>query len=177
MLEWPRWEQMFVPSMSLLEIFLRGSLIYLGLVVVFRVVLNRQAGNVGLSDVLLVVLIGDAAQNGMGSEYRSVTEGLLLISTLVFWDYALDWLNYHVPCLRAWFVTRPLLLIREGKVQERNLRQELITKEELLTQLRLQGIQSPDQVREAKIESSGEVSVIPAKKKRSGGGKKRRRPA
>lgn len=153
--------------MSLAEVFLRGSLIYLGLVVLFRILPNRQAGNVGFSDLLLVVLIGDAAQNGMGSEYHSVTEGLLLVSTLIFWDYALDWLNYHVPGLRLWLVTRPILLIRDGTVQERNLREELITREELVSQLRQQGIERPEQVHEAKIESSGKVSVIKAESKRS----------
>ncbi len=167
MFEMPHWEQMFVPAMSLVELFLRGSLIYLGLVVLFRILPNRQAGNVGFSDLLLVVLIGDAAQNAMGSEYRSVTEGLLLVSTLIFWDYAVDWLNYHVPWLRPWLVTRPILLIRDGTVQEHNLREELITREELLSQLRQQGIERPEQVREAKIESSGKVSVIKAGSKRS----------
>jgi uncharacterized membrane protein YcaP (DUF421 family) len=66
------WESVFVPSLSLLEIVLRGSLIYLFLFIVLRV-LRRGAGTIGISDLLVVVLIADAAQNAMGSEYKSVT--------------------------------------------------------------------------------------------------------
>lgn len=70
------WESVFVPSLSLWEVILRGSLIYLFLFVVLRV-LRRGAGAIGISDLLVVVLIADAAQNALGSEYRSVTEGVV----------------------------------------------------------------------------------------------------
>lgn len=68
------WESVFIPSLSIWEVILRGSLIYLFLFVVLRV-LRRGAGAIGISDLLVVVLIADAAQNALGSEYRSVTEG------------------------------------------------------------------------------------------------------
>jgi uncharacterized membrane protein YcaP (DUF421 family) len=65
---------------------LRGTLVYLFLFAVLRV-MRHQA------DLLLVVLIVDAAQNAMGSEYTSVTEGAILVATIAAWDYALDWLG------------------------------------------------------------------------------------
>ena len=68
------WKAVFVPTVSLLEIVLRGTLVYLLLFFVLRV-LRREAGALGISDLLVVVLIADAAQNAMGSEYKSVTEG------------------------------------------------------------------------------------------------------
>ena len=80
------WESVFVPSLSILEVILRGSLIYLFLFIVLRV-LRRGAGAIGISDLLVVVLIADAAQNAMGSQYRSVTEGVVLVLTIVAWDY------------------------------------------------------------------------------------------
>ena len=64
----------FVPSLHLAEIVLRGTLVYLFLFTILRV-LRREAGVVGIADLLVVVLIADAAQNAMASEYKSITEG------------------------------------------------------------------------------------------------------
>jgi uncharacterized membrane protein YcaP (DUF421 family) len=49
----------------------------------------------GITDLLVIVLIADAAQNGMAGEYRSLTDGLLLVATIVAWSYALNWLAFR----------------------------------------------------------------------------------
>src|SRR6476659_11237048 len=121
------WRDAFAPDTPLLEIFLRGSVMYLALFGLLRGVLNRQAGNVGVTDLLVVVLIADAAQNAMASDYKSVPDGLVLVATIVFWSYTLDWLAYHFPTLRRLIHPPPLELIRDGKVIRRNLQRELIT--------------------------------------------------
>src|ERR1700749_2698388 len=90
------WNSVFVPTVSLLEIVLRGTLVYLLLFFLMRV-LRREAGALGISDLLVVVLIADAAQNAMSSDYKSITEGAVLVGTIIFWDYSLDWLGYKVP--------------------------------------------------------------------------------
>jgi uncharacterized membrane protein YcaP (DUF421 family) len=91
------WQHFFVPSVTLAEIFLRGSLIYLGIFALMRFVLKREAGTISLPDLLMTVLIADAAQNAMAAEYHSITEGFLLIITIVFWKYTLDWLAQRFP--------------------------------------------------------------------------------
>ena len=106
------------------------------------------------------VLIADAAQNAMASEYKSVPEGLVLVATIVFWSYALDWLNFHVPWIRRLISPPPLELIRDGKVNRRHMRQELITVEELKEQLREQGIEDISLVRQACMESDGRISIV-----------------
>src|SRR5688572_21366510 len=98
----PDWETMLVPQRSLLEIVLRGTVLYLGLFALLRFILKRQSGKVSITDLLLVVLLADASQNAMSAEYRSITEGFVLVGTLVFWTYALDWLEFHVPSLRSY---------------------------------------------------------------------------
>ena len=67
---------------------------YLGLFVIMRFMARRQAGHFGPADLLVIVLIADAAQNGLGKEYSSVTEGLALVLTIVGWEYLLDWLAW-----------------------------------------------------------------------------------
>jgi uncharacterized membrane protein YcaP (DUF421 family) len=133
------WKSILVPSLPLAEIVLRGSLVYLVLFFVLRL-LRRGAGALGITDLLVVVLIADAAQNAMGSDYRSITEGVVLVFTIVLWDYLLDWLSYRYPATRPLLRPAPQVLIQDGQLQRRNMRQELISKDELLSLLREQGV-------------------------------------
>ncbi len=80
-------------SMSPLEILIRGSLMYWFLFVIFRFVLRRNAGSAGITDILFVVLLGDAAQNAMIGNGQTVADGATLIATLVGWNYLLDYLG------------------------------------------------------------------------------------
>ena len=160
------WESVFVPSLSILEIVLRGSLVYLFLFVMLRL-LRRGAGAIGISDLLVVVLIADAAQNAMGSEYKSVTEGIVLVLTIVGWDYLLDWLGFRVPALRRLLRPAALILIKDGKMQKRNMRKEMITEEELIGELREQGVDDVEEVKLSFMESDGHISVVKKEEKGS----------
>lgn len=160
------WEKIFVPSGSVPEIILRGTIIYLFLFIIFRV-LRRGAGAIGISDLLVVVLIADAAQNAMSAEYKSVTEGAILVATIVGWDYLFDWLVYRVPALNKILRPPALLLIKDGRLLGRNLRKEMVSEEELLGELREQGVDNIDDVKYSYMESNGHISVV----KKSKGGK------
>ncbi len=153
------WQNMLVPKVSLVEIFLRGTAIYFLLLVLFRI-FKRQAGSVGLSDLLVIVLIADASQNAMSAEYHSITEGAVLIGTLMLWDQFLDWLGFHVPWVERLLSAQPVLLVKDGKLNRRNMRQELISQDELMSQLRQQGIMDLKVVSRAFIEGDGQISVI-----------------
>ena len=153
------WRAVFIPSIHVGEIFLRGSLIYLLLFLLLRI-FRRQAGALGLSDLLVVVLIADAAQNAMASEYKSITEGAILVGTIFFWDYFLDWLGFRVPFLRRLLRPRALLLIENGRLLRRNMRQEMITAEELMGQLREEGLDRVEEVKKCYLEGDGRISVI-----------------
>jgi uncharacterized membrane protein YcaP (DUF421 family) len=153
------WHQMFVPTGSLLELMMRGSLMYLLILAGFRI-FRRDAGSLSVSDLLVVVLIADAAQNGMAGEYKSLTEGAVVVTTIFAWNYVLDWLAYRSRFV-YWLLHPPsLLLIRNGQIQFRNLRSQLITKEDLLQQLREQGVEDVTGVKRCFLESDGRMSVI-----------------
>jgi uncharacterized membrane protein YcaP (DUF421 family) len=155
----------FVPSLHLAEVVLRGTVVYLFIFVILRV-LRREAGAISIADLLLVVLIADAAQNAMASEYKSITEGAVLIGTIASWDYFLDWMGYRFPWVYRLVTPAPLPLIKDGRIMRRNLRQELITEEELMSQLRQQGVQNLAEVKRCYLEGDGHFSVIagPSKK-------------
>jgi uncharacterized membrane protein YcaP (DUF421 family) len=158
----PDWQSVFIPAISIAEIVLRGTLVYLFLFIVLRV-MRRQAGGLNITDLLLVVLIADAAQNAMGSEYKSVTEGVILVATIAAWDYALDWLGYRVPTLRRLIHPESLLLIRHGLMLRENMRRAMLTEQELLAQLREQGVESPGEVKRCALEGDGQLSVVKKK--------------
>ena len=153
------WKSAFVPSLHLGEIILRGSITYLFLFLVLRFV-RRGAGAIGISDLLVVVLIADAAQNAMGSQYKSITEGVVLVGTIVLWDVLLDWLGYRFPVLRRFLRPNALILIKDGRLQKNNLRKQMITEDELLGELREQGVDSIENVKASYMEGDGHISVI-----------------
>jgi len=165
------WQSLFVNKVSFVELVLRGSAMYLFLFVLLRVLIRRRIGALSLTDLLVVVLIADAAQNAMASEYRSLPEGIVLCGTIVVWCFALDSLGYRYDWLRRLLEPPPLPLIRNGRIQRRNMRQELITMEELMSHLRENGIEHIGEVKEAFIESDGQISVIKKDKDDSNGGK------
>ena len=154
------WHALFVPHHSLIELILRGSIMYLGLFVVLRVVVRREVGSLNLTDLLLIVLIADASQNAMAGDYTTITEGGVLCGTLVGWSYLLDRLGYRFPLIRRLLEPLPLPLIRDGRLLRQNMKKELVTEEELSSHLRQQGCEHWREVRLAHIEPDGQISII-----------------
>jgi len=156
------WKAIFTPEHSVAEMFVRGSLMYLFLFTLMRIVLKRNAAGLAITDVLVIVLLADAAQNEMANDYRSITEGAVLVATIVFWAYLLDWLHFHFPAFRTLVQPKPLCLVEDGRLLRNNMRQELVTFDELMSQLREQGVDSLKQVKRAQMEPTGQISVVRA---------------
>jgi uncharacterized membrane protein YcaP (DUF421 family) len=154
------WNDMFALSANPVEIFLRGSLMFWFLFFIFRFILRRGIGNIGISDFLFVAIVADASQNAMSSDYHSVTDGLLLVATLAFWDYLLDYLSYHFMAIRRFIEPGTMLLVKNGKLQRNNLRRQFITIDEIEAKLREQGLDKISQVQEMRLEADGEISVL-----------------
>ena len=153
------WAQLFVPSGSLAELVIRGSIVYL-VALSFLRILRRQGSGFNRADLLFITLIADASQNGMAGEYRSITEGLVLIGTIFGWNYLLDWLSYRSALIHRLLEPPPLLVVQHGKVLLRNLRSELISVDDLMEQLREQGVDDLAQVKRCYVEADGKLSVI-----------------
>jgi uncharacterized membrane protein YcaP (DUF421 family) len=153
------WHEIFVPSVSPLELVLRGTIMYLAILAAMRI-FRRQTGSLNTADLLVVVLVADAAQNGMASEYRSVTDGLVLIATIYAWNYLLDVAAFRWPRVHRLLNPPPLPLVRDGQVLRRNLRQEMMTLDDLMEQLREQGVERLSQVKHCGLEGDGHLSVI-----------------
>jgi uncharacterized membrane protein YcaP (DUF421 family) len=153
---------MFEITVNPLELIARGSLMYVGLVLAMRFLLRRDAGSMSMADLLFIVLIADASQNAMAGEYTSLTDGVVLVATLIAWNIALDWLAYHSKFFRSLIEAPSLPLIKDGRWIRRNLKKEWITTDEVKAKLRENGVDDIANVRLACLESNGELSVVKA---------------
>jgi uncharacterized membrane protein YcaP (DUF421 family) len=154
------WGKLFAFNVSPAEIVVRGTVFYWFLFLLFRFIIRREIGSVGVGDILVLVIIADASQNAMAGEYNSISEGMVLVSTLIFWNVLIDWLSYRFPRFHRFAQPEPLPLVRHGRILRRNMRKEFINDEELWNKLREQGIESLDEVKIARLEADGEISVI-----------------
>jgi uncharacterized membrane protein YcaP (DUF421 family) len=154
------WSKTFAVHTPPLEIILRGTILYLVLYTLLRALRKRESGTTSITDLLVIVLIADAAQNAMADNYDSVSDGLILVATIIGWAYLLDFLAYRFPTLARIIKPRPLPLVKNGQILRRNMRRELITEEELHSQLRQQGIDDLDQVKDVFMEPDGQFSVV-----------------
>jgi uncharacterized membrane protein YcaP (DUF421 family) len=154
------WGALFVPDTPVMEILVRGTVMYFAMFLLLRFVQKRGASSLSTTDLLVVVLLADAAQNGMAGDYKSIFDGALLVSVIVGWSVGLNWLGYHSPRFGSLIHPAAIVVIRDGHPVKENLRRELITHEELMTGLREQGMRSIESVDEARIEGNGRLTVF-----------------
>lgn len=158
------WDTVFLPSTSLLELFIRGTVMYLMVFVLMRVVGRRESGQLNTSDLILVVIISEAASVGIAGEATSVLDSLIVVATILVWALLLDIGSYRWQWLDNITAPRPRALIRDGKIIHQTARRALLTKDELLSQLRLNGLAEISEVKRAYLEPGGQISFVPYEK-------------
>jgi uncharacterized membrane protein YcaP (DUF421 family) len=164
---------LFAVRVSVPELVVRGTVLYWFLFLLFRFVLRRDVGQLGVADVLLLVLIADASQNAMAGGYQTITEGVILVSTIAGWNWLLDWLAFHSRAAARFIEPPTLIIVRNGRAILKNMQAELLTMEDLQGQLRQQGVESVREVKRAYLESDGRLSVITYQDRPRSGAKER----
>lgn len=155
------WGEIFMFSLSPWELIVRGTLVYLFLFCLFRFFLHRDVGELGIADLLVLVIIADASQNAMSNQYKSVSDGFVLIGTIAVWSYLFNVLSYRFVWFRKFTTPGPLCLIRDGRKIMKNMRSQYITDSELDAMLRSHSIENITNVKRAYLEADGQLSVIP----------------
>lgn len=156
----PDWELLFTPSAPLLESVIRGTVTFLALLLLLRLVGRRESGGLGITDVLLVVLVAQAAAAGLSRDDASMTDGLIVVVTMLFWSVAVDALAYRFPRLAPLLKASPRPLISDGILNRHLMHREYMTKAEVESQLRLHGVENIDEVERAYLEPNGMISVF-----------------
>ncbi|WP_425844037.1 DUF421 domain-containing protein [Agrococcus sp. TSP3-2-1] len=157
----PEWGEVFGLTVPVLENVVRGTVMFLALTLLMRVVGQRESGGLGITDILIVVLVADAAGAGLRGDAASIGDSLVLVGTILFWSVALDAVGYRWPALGRLLKARPKPLIEDGRLNRRALRREFMSHEELESQLRLHGLSDVSQVKRAWLEPNGMISVLP----------------
>ncbi len=164
-------EQALLPDISLLETVVRGVVMYLTVLLLMRYLIRGRT-SASMPDLLVIVLIADAAQNAMSAEYSSITNGVTLVATIIGMSTLLDWVGQRIPAVEEFIHPAPRQLIDDGRFVKARLSHELMTEDEMMSQLRLQGVEHVEDVKASYLEGTGEVSVI--KKDRSAESGRRR---
>ena len=151
--------QMFQEQYPLLELFFRTSLIYIGLLALLRVFGRREAGSLEMADLLMIVLIADGVQNGMSGNYNTVTGAAVVGGTIIGWNWFLAFITFRVEWMRRLVQPGPLLVVKDGQLVRKNMRAELITREEIFSLLRSQEVYDLGDVEAAYLEGNGQLSV------------------
>ena len=146
---------------SLPEIVLRTAIVYLFLVVVLRVTGKREVGQMSILELIVILIISDAVQNSMVGENTTVWGGLVAVLTLLGLDAVLRTLTGRSKRLRRAIEGEPRLLVRDGRLLTRALREERLEPADVRAAIRAQGLERVEDVHIAVLETDGSISVIP----------------
>lgn len=156
----PNWMELLFPSTSLIELLVRGSAIYLIIFAFLRITHRRKASGLSVADVLVVVLIADAAAPALTGEAVSIADGVILVATVIGWSHALNWLAYRYKPIDHLVHPVPVQLVAGGEILWKAMRRELVTEKELLALLRKEGFDKVASHLDVFLEGDGSISVI-----------------
>jgi uncharacterized membrane protein YcaP (DUF421 family) len=154
------WGTVFNIDLPVLEIFVRGSIMYLAVFTILRFSGRRLMGELAMVDFIFVLFLAIVADRAMMGNQSSIGSGITLLGTIVFWNYMLNWLAYRIPRLERLVAPPPLLIIQDGRLLYRNMRREFLTEDELRSNLRGQGYEDVLNIRRAFVEPDGNISVF-----------------
>ena len=143
-----------------MDIVFRAIFIFFVLYLLMRVIGRRELSSLEPFDLILLVVLGDAVQQGLTQDDYSLTGALLAIGTIAMLQLGVSYANFRFPRLRPLLDGEPIVVVRDGKPIERNLRRERVTLDDLTSAMRQQNIAHIDEVQWAVMETSGGISFI-----------------
>ena len=143
-----------------MDIALRGVVLYVFVVFLLRVIGRRELSSLSAIDLVLLIVLGDAIQQGLTQDDYSVTGALIAVSTIALMQLGSSYLSFRSSRMRTVLEGDPMVVVQDGKPVARNLRRLRMTTDELAEEARGQGIASLNEVRWAITEASGTVSFI-----------------
>jgi len=143
-----------------MDIVLRGIAVFFALFLLMRVIGKRELSKLEPFDLILLIILGDAVQQGLTQDDYSLTGALLAIGTIAVLQVAFSYLNFRFPRLRPLLNGEPIIVVQDGKAIERNLKRERLTLDDIAESARLQGIGSLEDVAWGVVETSGTISFI-----------------
>ena len=144
-----------------MDLAIRAVALFCFVYLLTRIIGRRELSSMEPFDLILLIVIGDAIQQGLTQDDYSVTGALIVIGTFAVLQILISYLNYRFPRLRPALEGEPMVVVQDGKAIEKNMKRERITLEEVMVQARLQQVASLDKIAWAVLETSGKISIIP----------------
>lgn len=144
-----------------MDLALRAIIAFLLIFLITRVVGRRELSSLEPFDLIMLIVIGDLIQQGVTQSDTSVTGILIVLSVMATMTVLVAYLNFRFRSIRPFLEGRPVVLVENGEIVERNLSRERLTVEELESEARLEQIESIDAVRLAVLETNGKISFLP----------------
>lgn len=141
---------------------LRALMIYIILVVVYRIAGTRSLSQITTFDLVLLLVIGEATQQALLGDDFSITNAFVVIITLFVLDIGLTLLKQRSQLLERWLDSGPLVIVEDGKPIQERLHKSRIDESDILEAAReMQGLERIEQIKYAVLERSGKISIIP----------------
>jgi uncharacterized membrane protein YcaP (DUF421 family) len=143
-----------------MDIVLRAAVLYFFIVFITRVVGRRELSSLSPLDIILLIIVGDAVQQGLTQDDYSVTGAMIAVGTIATLQVASSYATFRSKGAAKLLEGLPLVLVDRGKLVDENLHRERITEDELAGEMRGQQIASFDEVEWAILEANGTISFI-----------------
>jgi uncharacterized membrane protein YcaP (DUF421 family) len=144
-----------------MDIALRAIALFFFILLLTRVLGKRELSSLEPFDLILLIVLGDAIQQGLTQDDYSVTGAIIAVSALALLQVLTSYLSFRVPRLRPLLEGEPLVIVQDGKPIEKNLKRERLTLEEVAAEARQSAqIESLDKVQWAVVETNGSISFI-----------------
>jgi uncharacterized membrane protein YcaP (DUF421 family) len=143
-----------------MDLVLRAIVVFAFVVLLTRVIGKRELGTLQPIDLVLLIVLGDALQQGLTQDDYSLTGAILVVSTIALLQVFTSWIAYRFPRTRPVLEGEPIIVIHNGELIERNLKRERLTIDDLAEEARKQQIGHLSEVRFAVLETSGSISFI-----------------
>lgn len=148
-----------------MDSILRAIMVYAFLLVIFRVAGKRTLSQTTTFDLILLLIISETTQQAMVNNDHSITNAMLLITTLIGITIMLSVLKQRFPKLDLLLEGAPLVIVEDGKPLQDRMNKVRVDKEEILSAAReSHGIGRFDEIEYAILERNGEISIIPARR-------------
>jgi uncharacterized membrane protein YcaP (DUF421 family) len=147
-----------------MDLALRAVFIYFFIYLLMRIVGRRELSSLGPFDIILLVVIGDAVQQGLTQDDYSLTGAVIVVTAIALLQVFTSYLSFRFSFLRPVLEGKPIVIVQDGKPIEANLRRERLTVDEVMEQARSSAqISSLAEIQYAIIESNGSISFLEKK--------------
>jgi uncharacterized membrane protein YcaP (DUF421 family) len=150
----------WMPEVLVVEKVIRSLVVYAFLVMMFRLLGKRQIGQMTPFDLIVLLILSNVLQNAMIGPDNSILGGLIGATTILGANWMVSRATFSSRLFERAVEGAPTLLVHHGMAIEANLRRESFSREDLLANLRNQGIFDLSEVSAAVLETSGRLSVL-----------------